>query len=130
MAVVWNGEPYVLPVNYRWLGDAVVVRTDPNTPLGNAEGQIAVLEIDGTDSATRTGWSVVVRGHCAAIDGPAGDAPSPAGDQDESRSTGVEPWAPGAKARRIRIAAESVSGRMVAMVETLGSEYWRQSGSS
>jgi nitroimidazol reductase NimA-like FMN-containing flavoprotein (pyridoxamine 5'-phosphate oxidase superfamily) len=43
MGVAWRGEPHVLPVNYRWVGDAVIVRTDAGTPLGNAAGQIAVL---------------------------------------------------------------------------------------
>jgi hypothetical protein len=131
MGVVWNGEPHVLPVNYRWMGDAVVVRTDPGTPLGNADGQMAVLEIDGIDRATRTGWSVVVRGHCATFDGPVDVRPPAAGPGVGAPGAAeVLPWAPGAKERHVRIEAESVSGRMVAMVEALGSEYWRQSGSS
>jgi hypothetical protein len=131
MGVAWRGEPHVVPVNYHWVGDAVIVRTDANTPLGNAAGRVAVLEIDSVDEKARTGWSVVVRGRCSVL-GPDAEA-EPDGRARASGTAGVaepEPWAPGGKERRLRIAADSVTGRLVSVVDPAGDEWWRQSASN
>lgn len=133
MGVTWRGEPHVLPVNYRWMGDAVVVRTDANTPLGSADGEVAVLEIDSVDAQTRTGWSVVVRGRCSSLDGPGGEQPAPGREDAEAGAVAAAfaPWVPGAKERRMRISADSITGRRVSVNERLvGTEWWRQSASS
>jgi hypothetical protein len=130
MAVIWRGEPHIVPVNYRWVGDAVIVRTDANTPLGNAAGQVAVLEIDSVDDQSRTGWSVVVRGRCSALDDWDAPSPSAEGEPSEGEASQSRPWPPGAKVRRLRIEAESVTGRLVSVVEMLGTEWWRQSPTS
>ena len=55
--------PAVLPVNYLSDGDSVLFRTSPHTQLARrfSPGPVA-FEIDAFDEATRSGWSVVVRG--------------------------------------------------------------------
>ena len=66
LCVVNDGYPVALPVNYRVVPDgeggaAFVVRTRPGSVLDQSETK-AGFEIDGIDSSTHTGWSVIVRG--------------------------------------------------------------------
>ena len=50
----------------------VVFRTDEGTKLdAAARGSGVAFEIDGTDEAARTGWSVVVRGEATEVTDPA-----------------------------------------------------------
>jgi nitroimidazol reductase NimA-like FMN-containing flavoprotein (pyridoxamine 5'-phosphate oxidase superfamily) len=65
IAVVVDGKPVVLPVNYRWIhGDTVpyvAVRTRPDNIIDRG-GAYAAFEIDGVDTYRRAGWSVLVQG--------------------------------------------------------------------
>ncbi|KAA1417805.1 pyridoxamine 5'-phosphate oxidase family protein [Nocardioides humilatus] len=63
--VVFNRPtgPEVVPVNYMVVGDAVLVRTAPDTLLDRyADGVPLVFEVDHVDYTRRHGWSVVARG--------------------------------------------------------------------
>jgi uncharacterized protein len=63
LALVDGRGPVILPVNHVVDRDAPVFRTDPGTRLdAAAEGAAVAFEVDAADEATRTGWSVVVRG--------------------------------------------------------------------
>jgi len=73
VAIVVDGFPTVLPVNYRvWrTGDGLqlVIRTRLGSPLDRSAR--AGFEVDGVDPAHRQGWSVLLRGelvHLAAED--------------------------------------------------------------
>ncbi|HTZ09061.1 MAG TPA: universal stress protein, partial [Acidimicrobiales bacterium] len=62
LAVVEEGAPVVLPVNYVLDGRTVAVRTGPGTKLSwGALGPVA-LEVDVVDAGRATGWSVLVQG--------------------------------------------------------------------
>ena len=62
----------IFPVNYVFDQDLVIFRTDPGSKLDAAtERELVAFEVDATDEATRTGWSVVVRGTLADITDPA-----------------------------------------------------------
>ena len=66
LCVVENGYPVAFPVNYRIVpnvdgGAAIVVRTRMGSVLDQDDTPVG-FEIDGVDSQTETGWSVVVRG--------------------------------------------------------------------
>jgi uncharacterized protein len=62
----------IFPVNYVFDQDLVVFRTDPGAKLDAATAWESVaFEVDAVDEATRTGWSVVVRGTLADITDPA-----------------------------------------------------------
>jgi nitroimidazol reductase NimA-like FMN-containing flavoprotein (pyridoxamine 5'-phosphate oxidase superfamily) len=65
IGVVVDGEPVVLPLNYRWVDDGqgayVALRTRPGNVIDRAISKVA-FEIDGIDDYHRTGWSVLVRG--------------------------------------------------------------------
>ena len=96
----------VFPVNFILDNYTVVFRTDEGSKLDAAcRGSRVAFEIDGVDAATRTGWSVLVRGEAIEITSP-----------DEVRRLGdiaPAPWAPGAKAHFVRILPAAVSGRRI-----------------
>ena len=77
IAFVVDGEPLVLPVNYRWLDDGVhaviAVRTRPGNVLDRALPVVA-FEVDGIDEVHQAGWSVLARGTLRHLDGPPLDA--------------------------------------------------------
>jgi uncharacterized protein len=63
VAFVDVGGPIVLPVTHSVHGHTVVFRSTSGTKLGAAERQRPLaFEVDGWDTSTRTGWSVLVRG--------------------------------------------------------------------
>jgi nitroimidazol reductase NimA-like FMN-containing flavoprotein (pyridoxamine 5'-phosphate oxidase superfamily) len=76
IAVVVDGAPIVLPVNYRlvetngvtWLA----VRTRPGNVLDRPPAVVA-LEVDAIDSIRQQGWSVLVRGTLQRVDSDAAD---------------------------------------------------------
>jgi uncharacterized protein len=77
--------PVILPVNFRFIesGPApwLALRTRPGNVIDKAPMQVA-FEIDGIDTASRQGWSVLVRGKLR-------HSPAPAEDRSFFDS---EPW--------------------------------------
>lgn len=65
VGVVVDGDPIILPVNYRLVeppsGPLLVVRTRPGNVIEQAATNVA-FEIDSVDLVNQRGWSVVVRG--------------------------------------------------------------------
>ena len=109
--------PVIFPVNYALDEGTVVVRTDPGSKLDAIAGGARVaFEVDAVDEGSRTGWSVVVRGQAAEVCEPA--------DLDRLHGLPPYPWAPGAKARYVRIRPVSVSGRPIAMPANLPFTWW------
>jgi Pyridoxamine 5'-phosphate oxidase len=71
LAIPDFGGPMIFPVNCIFDQDLVVFRTDPGSKLDAAtERESVAFEVDAVDEATRTGWSVVVRGTLADITDP------------------------------------------------------------
>jgi hypothetical protein len=150
LGVIWEGEPFIVPMNYLWDGAAVVVRTDPGTKLRAAPGTVVVFEIDRFDRSADEGWSVIVRGPCELVDGEryrlagesarsGGAAPIDLTDSgaaadvtpaDEPWPSGLRPWAPGAKANWMRVIAATISGRRIRHDPGLADEWWRLAASS
>jgi uncharacterized protein len=91
----------IFPVNYLFDQDLVVFRTDPGSKLDAAsELELVTFEIDAVDEATRTGWSVVVRGSLAEVTDP---------DQlARLLALPLYPWAPGEKSRYVRVRGPSL----------------------
>jgi nitroimidazol reductase NimA-like FMN-containing flavoprotein (pyridoxamine 5'-phosphate oxidase superfamily) len=88
LAIPDFGGPVIFPVNYVFDRDLVVFRTDPGSKLDAAmERESVAFEVDAIDEATRTGWSVVVRGTLADITDPA--------DLERLRALPLYPWAAG-----------------------------------
>jgi hypothetical protein len=77
-------------------------------------GRLAL--VDATDEATRTGWSVVVRGSLTEVLDPA--------DLERLRALPLYPWAPGEKTRYLRVRPISVSGRRITIPAKLPFTWW------
>lgn len=97
--------PAVQPVTYALQGDAVVFCTSADTHLAKAaRHSVLAFEIDGLDSGTRTGWSVIVTGQPTLVTEPV----------ERARIHAlVEPWAPGHHDVFIRLPLTMLSGRQV-----------------
>jgi nitroimidazol reductase NimA-like FMN-containing flavoprotein (pyridoxamine 5'-phosphate oxidase superfamily) len=117
LAVPDFGGPMIFPVNYVVDEDLIVFRTDPGSKLDAAtEREAVAFEVDAVDEATRTGWSVVVRGVLAEITDPA--------DLARLRALPLYPWAPGRKTRYVRVRPLGISGRRITIPEDLPSVWW------
>jgi uncharacterized protein len=106
VAVVDDRGPIVFPVNFVLDRHMVVFRTDEGTKLDAAcRSSRVAFEIDGTDTAAHTGWSVVVRGEAVEVTDPA--------ELVRLRKRRLLPWAPGAKSRYVRILPAVLTGRRI-----------------
>jgi hypothetical protein len=107
----------IFPVNYVFDRDLIVFRTDPGSKLDAAtERESVAFEVDAIDEATRSGWSVVVRGSLAEITDPA--------DLARLHALPLYPWAPGEKARYVRVRPLSVTGRRIKIPDDLPFTWW------
>ena len=108
LALADDHGPIALPVNYVLDQHTVLFRTDEGTKLDAAtRGARVAFEIDGVDEATRTGWSVLVRGEAALVTDQA--------ELARVRALPLYPWAPGAKGHYIRILPALLTGRRIAL---------------
>jgi len=106
VAVLDDHGPVIFPVNFVLDRHMVVFRTDEGTKLDAAcRGGRVAFEIDGTDAAARTGWSVLVRGEATEVTDPA--------ELARLRRLPLDPWAPGAKDRYVRILPAQLTGRRI-----------------
>ena len=106
LAVSIHDHPDLFPVNYAVDGDSIVVNTAPGTKLAAAVlGRAVAFEVDQLDRATRTGWSVVVKGRAREIE-----------DLDglmSAEDLGIRPWADTDKTRYMRITVDEITGRRI-----------------
>jgi nitroimidazol reductase NimA-like FMN-containing flavoprotein (pyridoxamine 5'-phosphate oxidase superfamily) len=106
LAVVIDGQPHILPLNYAADEDGVIVfRTADLTAASKADLARVAFEIDAFDVARREGWSVAVRGFGLRIDD--------AIDRDSQRllRMPVHPWVPGQRDRWFKITPAEITGR-------------------
>jgi nitroimidazol reductase NimA-like FMN-containing flavoprotein (pyridoxamine 5'-phosphate oxidase superfamily) len=106
VAVVDDLGPVVFPVNFILDRHMVIFRTSEGTKLDAAcRGSRVAFEVDGTDTATHTGWSVLVRGEAIEVTDPA--------ELARLRKLPLHPWAPGAKTHYVRILPAALTGRRI-----------------
>jgi nitroimidazol reductase NimA-like FMN-containing flavoprotein (pyridoxamine 5'-phosphate oxidase superfamily) len=108
LAVVLDGRPHILPLNYAADEDGVIVfRTADLTTATEAALANVAFEIDEIDLARRQGWSVAVHGFGREISG--------AIDRDSERllRMSVHPWAPGQRDRWFKITPQEITGRQL-----------------
>jgi len=106
----WD-HPVIRPVNYAFdpPSQSVLIRSAPGSKLhALLRSARAAFEIDGTDTAGRVGWSVIIAGVAEEI--------TNAAELGRIEGLGLESWAPGEKAHWIRIRPNVVSGRRIALV--------------
>ena len=109
--------PVIFPVNYVFYQDMVVFRTDPGSKLDAAtERESVAFEVDAVDEATRTGWSVVVRGILVEVTDPV--------DLARLHALPLYPWAPGERTRYVRVRPLKVTGRRIRIPDELPFSWW------
>jgi nitroimidazol reductase NimA-like FMN-containing flavoprotein (pyridoxamine 5'-phosphate oxidase superfamily) len=99
------GKQVVLPVNYRYVDGAVLFRTLSGQKLHvAAASQQVAFEVDEWSEESRSGWSVLVKGHSERVF-----------DHDTrlvADGVGPRPWADAAKTGEwIRVIPEEITGR-------------------
>ncbi|MGH3153274.1 MAG: helix-turn-helix domain-containing protein [Streptosporangiaceae bacterium] len=98
--------PVVLPVNFAFFDDTLVVRTAEGTIIdGHADGPVA-LEVDRLDEALCQGWSVLVRGQAHRV-------AHPAELRRVQEEAAVWPWPDGDREVYVRIIPGMITGRRV-----------------
>ena len=102
-----NGEPVILPVNYRYVHGSIVFRTALGEKSDAAMMQKAVaFEIDDWDSVQEKGWSVLVKGTAHEVD---------ADDAAAVEASTLQPWARAIERDIwVRIVPNEITGRRVA----------------
>ena len=106
VAVTDDRGPVVFPVNFVLDRHTVVFRTEPGTKLHAASlGHRICFEADGTHAATRTAWSVLVRGELAEVTDPA--------ELARLRELPLRVWAPGDRDHYVRILPAVLTGRRI-----------------
>ncbi len=109
LAVTVDGEPEIFPVNYRFMDDTIVIRTDTGTKLNGATLGRVAFEIDHIYRCNRKGWSVVARGSARDI----------SNEMDRwavrLRGLALHPWAPGPKTHWLAIAEPVITGRVITL---------------
>lgn len=102
-----RGEPVVVPVNFAIDGLSIVIRLGDGAALDsiNRDRPVA-FEVDGIEPATRSGWSVLVRGHGVLVEGDERIA--------KAEATGVRPWADDLdRPVYVRIIPSEITGRRI-----------------
>ncbi len=107
--LAWVGPagPLLVPVNFRWTGTAIHIRTDPGARLPEIIGHPVAFEIDELDPDRQVGWSVVVTG------------PAQLGDVDPAAES-FRPWAPGSKSLCVEVVPLHISGRRLVAAAARG----------
>ena len=105
---VVDGWPIVLPVNYTFDGDDIVIRTDARSKLAGETHWPApvVLEVDAPITVFKSGWSVLAHGIATEV--------RDREDLARLRALPLEPWAAGARDHWIRIRVVQMTGRRLA----------------
>ena len=117
LVLVDDRGPIAFPVNFVLDRHTVVFRSGEGTKLDVADHCASVaFEVDGADEATRTGWSVLVRGEATEITDP--------DDLARVRQLHLYPWAPGAKTHYIRIRPSVLTGRRIAVPRDTPWQWW------
>lgn len=99
--------PAVLPVNFWFDGDQILIRTSAGTKLQAAtHDSVVAFEIDEIDPVAHTGWSVMVQGMARHV--------TDAGELERIRTLPLARWAPGGTGENIvAIRPEIVTGRRI-----------------
>lgn len=112
LAFVVHGEPVVLPVTYALDGDVVTFRTGARGTLHVATWrQRVALEADGLNRATRSGWSVLVKGVARRVTDPA--------EVERLSALPLLPWGDERDSAFVQIDATAVTGRRIAAGDAL-----------
>ncbi|MEK6206643.1 MAG: pyridoxamine 5'-phosphate oxidase family protein [Chloroflexota bacterium] len=105
IAFAHQGRIEIFPVNYGVDGAVIVFRTSPGTKLEAVPKSAVAFEVDGWDSESCIGWSVVARGLAEEFTTNIGRV------AEHLRSVPVRPVAPGARFHWLGIKPTNITGR-------------------
>ncbi len=107
VAVVSEGEPLVLPVNFVVDDDgSIVFRTAEGTKFDACVNRARVaFEVDQIDVRNHAGWSVLARGNAEVITDPT--------ELARMRRLPLIPWSRAPKPHFVRLAPDVISGRRI-----------------
>jgi nitroimidazol reductase NimA-like FMN-containing flavoprotein (pyridoxamine 5'-phosphate oxidase superfamily) len=106
VGIVYDSAPEIYPVNHAVVDGTVVFRVDPGRVLaGVSRTPLVSFEIDGIDTAGQSGWSVLVKGRAAEVEG--------ADELARMARLPLRRWALGAKTHWVRITPVEVTGRRI-----------------
>lgn len=112
VAITDDDGPTVLPVNYTVDRGSVVFRTARGAKLDAAvHAQPVAFEVDAIDEATRSGWSVVIRGRLEEVTDP--------DELERLRAQPLDPFAGGERERFVRVWSATITGRRIAVADTI-----------
>jgi len=98
--------PVVLPINFALVERTIVFASEPGLKLEAArQGTVACIEVDGHDTLSHSGWSVLATGRLREITDPDRVA--------EARQLAVSPWAIPHPQFYIELDIELLSGRRI-----------------
>ncbi len=63
LAIAREGSPYLIPVNFSYYDDTILIRLGPGFAAHHLDGANVTFEIDDAEPYGRKGWSVLVEGH-------------------------------------------------------------------
>ncbi|HEU4947148.1 MAG TPA: pyridoxamine 5'-phosphate oxidase family protein [Kribbella sp.] len=105
VAIVQDGQPLALPVNYTVRNGRIIFRTGARTTLAQyAHGKVG-FEVDRVDDGLREGWSVLATGRARML--TEGECRAVTGD------VWLEPWADGVRDVFFRIDVDQLTGRRI-----------------
>jgi nitroimidazol reductase NimA-like FMN-containing flavoprotein (pyridoxamine 5'-phosphate oxidase superfamily) len=67
LAVGREGSPYVIPVNFSYYEEMILIRLGPGFAAHHLDGASVTFEIDDAEPYGRKGWSVLVEGHATLM---------------------------------------------------------------
>ena len=105
LAVVVDGQPHIVPVNYVAEGATMVFRTGSDTILTKASLGKVAFEVDAFHDRRHAGWSVCVYGCGRDITDCVDD------ESRHLRTLFVNCWAPAPRDHWFKVIPESVTGR-------------------
>lgn len=104
VGLTFGALPTVLPVNYFFDGESILVRTGAGSKLDAAmRNMVVAFEVDDFDPMYHSGWSVVVTGVAVEVADP--DVVEATADAPLAR------WAPLGEEHLLAISTDMVTGR-------------------
>jgi nitroimidazol reductase NimA-like FMN-containing flavoprotein (pyridoxamine 5'-phosphate oxidase superfamily) len=105
LGIIVDGRPEIHPVNFAVAGDEILIRTDQGTKLTSSLAGPVVFEVDRTDPAARTGWSVMVHGTA--------ELTSARAQRSAPQNRVLRSWREAELPQLLRIVPDRVTGRRV-----------------
>lgn len=103
--------PAIRPASHLVDEGDIIIRGHPDSPVGNAAGQVVAYEADEFDISAHLGWSVVMTGLATPVDDPAETA---------RYDLLLRPWVRRAMTSLVRITPEIVTGYEVVAATEFG----------